>query len=199
MEIINAFNHIIYRFPTSDNYADLLTSLSSLFNSVKLKLSVRPKERIGPVTSTTGLLNNEDMLKLPQMKDLREFVEQCIYSATPEYDNKKIIISHIWANMNGKDSGTKIHRHGNGLAGVCIFYISVPDSGSGNLVIVNEKSSNSDIKINKMLAEYSEQDKIYIPVCTGDVILHSERVYHGITQYKGDIPRIVVVFDYRFE
>ena len=64
---------------------------------------------------------------------------------------------------------------------------------------MNEKASNSDTKINKMLAEYSEQDKIYIPVYTGDVILHSEKVYHGITQYKGDAPRMAVVFDYRFE
>lgn len=199
MEIIKAFNHTIYRFSSSNNYIDLLSSLDRLFNSVKFKLSVRPQERIGPMTSTIGVLNNEDMMKLPQMEDLREFLEQCVYSANPEHDTKKIIISHIWANMNGKDSETKIHRHGVGLEGVCIFYISVPDSDSGNLVIVNEKSSNSDTKINKMLAEYSEQDKIYIPVYTGDVILHSEKVYHGITQYKGAAPRIVVVFDYRFE
>jgi hypothetical protein len=121
MEIIKAFNHTIYRFSSSNNYIDLLRSLDRLFSSAKFKLSVKPQERIGPMTSTIGLLNNEDMMKLPQMKDLREFLEQCIYSVNPEHHTKKIIISHIWANMNGKDSGTKIHRHGVGLAGGMYF------------------------------------------------------------------------------
>jgi hypothetical protein len=200
MEIINAFNHVVYRIIHNKDYSTLLASLDILFNSAKLKFRNYPiGERVGALRSTVGIIDNEAISRLPQMEELLEYIKKCIQDTNPDAGTKEIVMDRVWANRNYKNSSVRVHRHGNHLDGVCMFYIDVPDSDSGNLVVVNEVYDPSIAVNKKTLPEYNEDDKVYISINTGDVVLHSQKVYHGVSEYKSDNPRTTIIFDYYFK
>jgi hypothetical protein len=194
MEIINAFNHKIYLFKDTSNYSNLLSNLDKIFDSAKIKFSPRIRiDRIGCIRSTVSLISKEDMLDLPQMEHLAQQVKKHICKLHNRTEDT-LVFDRIWANRNFKNSGVKVHHHKSKLAGVCIFYLDAPDSETGKLVMINE---GTDDKI--LLSDYPEENKFYISVKTGDIIIHSEKVYHGVSEYKSDNPRTAIIFDYYFK
>lgn len=91
----------------------------------------------------------------------------------------KIKELNLWANQMQLHSGVKIHRHmlpdQPGVVG--IFYFKAPQ-GSANFVLVNDPNLETKI-FDKIVEDYAEQDRIAVPVQTGDLVLHQGNLAHG--------------------
>jgi hypothetical protein len=199
LETLDIFSNVLYRFNNTNSYYELSDRLDKLFDSAKLKFrSGQPAgERIGALRSTAGIMDNEQIMTLPQMQELSEHIKKCVYRVHPDKVSSELIISKVLANRNYKGSSVRVHRHGINLIGVCIFYLNVPNPRSSELVIVDQTvvtCSNPGT-----LCNYTENHKKYISVNTGEIIIHPANVYHGVTEHTDSAPRTSIVFDYLFK
>lgn len=93
---------------------------------------------------------------------------------------KQFVYNGIWMNKMYKNSSVKSHKHSNMVDGTAIFYYEVPLHGSSSYIIFDNNSE----KMNSMEAK------------TGDVIIQSSKVIHGVTEHLSDYPRISIIMDF---
>jgi len=169
-----------------------VTTLNTKFQIKKHQLSINTKPikeyalslSEGREVSNVGGFQSTKFIEPPKIcEDLFTEIEKHL--------PKKMILSSLWFNINGKnnynikhnheDKKTYMVKHGdrwilvnhlNGLSGV--FYIDVPDENMGDIVFDNDRISPK----------------------TNDLILFSNIEKHEVEKNKSDMKRISLAFNY---
>jgi len=113
---------------------------------------------------------------------INQLIEENIFLAEYFY-GKKILsykISRIFCNKFFKGCVVSKHKHGsienNPLLVLALYIYS--ESDSGNLIL------------------HTEEQDIVIPLSPGDLVVHPGYIPHSVSEYKGNIPRLGLIYEY---
>lgn len=190
MEKIKCFEYELYKSECDEFiYKDKL-----LLEAIETVLSQnsninRPSERQG--TAITSVGSEFNVLHLDQTHNLANWIISQILEID-EYKSKgSITIDFIrhWANRIYEGCSGLCHTHTDNVDGVAIFYLDVPVGGS-DLIIIKDGKENSDH------LHYSDNDKFYIPVKSGNLLIHKSDVPHAVSIHKSKDPRTCLIFEF---
>lgn len=134
---------------------------------------------------------------IPGLEPLMAWISVHIMNAAPYYVDFKpsgFQFFRTWANKMYEGAEGKAHQHGKGDddVGVAIFYLQVPENSS-DLVFLE-----GDVVAQKTLDEYQDETKIYANVKQGELVFHDNKITHAITKHNNVVPRICLVFEFRY-
>lgn len=134
------------------------------------------------------------------LKDINPLIEYISFFILKNYfkvdsDDVKVIYDKMWINKNFLNSSVKshVHAHDNRNRGTAIFYLNAP-TNSGKFIVLKE-----NIGINVDIDENHNDVAHYINVETGDLIIHSNKVFHAVSKHMNSDPRISFIFDFYLE
>ena len=136
----------------------------------------------GGIKSVTNLNDVDALIDVISFTILKNF-----YKGNAITD--KITFNRMWMNKMFKGCQGKCHSHFYGVdGGSAVFYYDVPTNGS-KLIILKEK-------IDGVVEKKHDKIAHYIPVETGDLIIHHSSVFHAVSEHMSDSCRICFVFDF---
>jgi hypothetical protein len=171
---------------------ELSNSLDVLFNSeIVLSMGGNSEEQRGKSYSTCSF-SNDILLELEGINPLIKYITNIILKehniTNVNYKYRGVTFDRAWANKMFKGCSGACHTHNGSNDGTAIFYFSVPKNGS-NLIILEHP-------IEDVVNENHKNISHFIPVKTGDLILHGKNVPHAVSEHLSETPRICFVFDY---
>lgn len=181
----------LYENPILTSSINLLLDLPDVVHRVQ---GTKYDSAMGQVLTSAG---NEysDILTLPGAKNLVSWIDSKIKESAPP--GKSIEYIKSWANKMFYGSQGLVHAHihpdfkNYKSDFVAIFYIHIPEN-SAQLVFVDGG------EFNKKYTEYDES-KLTIMKCeSGDLIIHSPEIPHGVTIHNSHTPRLCLVFEGRY-
>lgn len=179
---VNLDKHLFIDKKFDDKIKNLLKNVSFDEN--------KAQEKNGLAKSTTHLPN-----VLFQIDNFTEIMEKFLFPYVAQYSQlikkepvKNITVQRCWINEMFKGSSGKIHYHQNCNI-VAIFYYQVPKNSSHLVLIESFENGKNYIE------DYSFEEKSYIKISEGDLIIHKNDLYHGVSEHKSEESRICFVFD----
>jgi hypothetical protein len=161
----------------------------NLDNLIEYAYSLKKSEfgEVGRKSSVNGFQSNEiynsDDSVIPLFSEISNIIN---LNCKQIIGSLEVELGYYWININGKGSYNEKHHHmGNTpnskkqsiLSGV--FYLSVPEGDSGNIIFTNKDGSDSSIH----------------PV-NGDLLLFSPSMIHRVETNNTDEERISLAFNY---
>lgn len=187
VEALDVFGHRIIKCELCKSVydsAELELSLSDFFSRSDLSDSDnQASESEGSALSSvrvTNYIGNFIKNFEPALVNVSSSVLEHFYG--PSHQGKELIFPRVWVNKMESGSSVGCHKHGEaGVDGAAILYYRCPsDAGPLSIFESCEKSSN----------------RFDIRVKTGDLIIHSKHVPHGVLPYESKDPRICFVFEF---
>lgn len=190
MEKINCFDYVLYKSTCEESIYKNAALLESVNTILMQNSNVNnPSERQGAAISSVG--SEFNILHLNQTHELANWIISQILDID-EYKSKgSITIDFIrhWANRIYKGCSGLCHTHTDHVDGVAIFYLDVPDNSSDLVIIRNGKEDSNYI-------DYSDNDKIHIPVSSGTLLIHKPDVPHAVSIHNSKDPRTCLIFEF---
>ena len=195
MKTEKIFEYTVARFHCQDESIyktpELVKSVDDLFNSPDLDPSLENQN--GKGVSTFGL-EQYWLLDLKGIGTFEKWFKQCVLEAAEYFGHPgatDIEYYRTFTNKMWPGSSGNVHAHNLGCHGVAVFYFEQPENGS-DLVLVKDSylgATNEDIP---------EENKRYMNVKQGDLVLHNTAAWHSVSLHKGKTPRIVFVLEYKY-
>jgi hypothetical protein len=195
METIKIFDYKVCRFKCSDatlfRTEELIFGIDKIFNNSDLDDDLDNQMKHG--VSTFGI-EKYKLLDTNGISQLISWIKSRIleassffgYNNATDVDILQSFTNKMWPGATGK-----VHNHTNNRHGVIVFYFQQPDNGS-DLVIVKDSFIGDDLK------DISEENKFYLNVKQGDLVIHETNAWHGVSLHKGTAPRIVFVLEFDY-
>ena len=174
-------SHEIYSNPT------IAVGLDTIFSSNRVK-----KNQLSWSTCPiSGSLN--DIQNIPNISPLLSWISASILKNRTSFGNpdaRTVTFTRGWTNRMFKGCANQCHTHAAPADGVAVFYHSVPDTDSSNLVLI--KNGQDETPINM----YPEEDCYYLEVKTGDLVIHHRSIPHAVSRHNNDEPRTCIVLNF---
>ena len=192
------FNNDVLLLHCDDNTVyqneELFSSLNTVFALPELQGFINDQQA-GGALSTCGFSHIRP-IDFPGIQNLLKWIEDRIIESSEKYTNAPILdilYGRMWVNRMFKGCQGRIHIHGSDtLDFVSIFYIDVPEDSGSNLIFVKDGIQGH------LLEKYSEEQKCYLSPKTGDLIIHSPFLPHGISTHNSDKPRTCLIVEGSF-
>jgi len=110
-------------------------------------------------------------------------------------DPKGIIMGRNWINIQFENSTGVCHTHSSDRTNptvVAIFYANCP-ANSADLVFIKNGRDKT------MLDDYTVEDRHYMNVGQGELIIHDSTIYHTINVHKNRDPRVCFILELDYE
>jgi len=176
--------------------SDFDHNLKEMFLTQKIEQAVS-KEQTGVAKSTSswscpnsGVLVNVDGFKKIYPDLLTPFFSLFGELLSGE-KNKKFYLTRVWANEMFEGCSGKIHNHTDTDA-VAIFYYKAPKNSSHFVIVDPVDEKKDDVE------QYDMSEKTYIKINEGDLLIHSGKIFHGVSEHKSRDSRICFVFNLKF-
>lgn len=197
---LNIFDYelVVHQIP-KNFYEDVLSNntLDNIFNSKEIaNRGKNSPEKNGEGVSTCGL-SKRYITNIKNINPLLNYISECIlktYFKLQTFENKKIIFTRMWMNKIYFGCSGKCHVHNSKYSnsGTAIFYSHVPENASDLIILKKDIGRKNITKIHESISHY-------LKVKSGDLIIHSPSVPHGVSQHNNKEPRICFVFDFHLE
>jgi hypothetical protein len=211
MTTITAFDNTIYKF----NIIDDGLSIPSAWAKFALEELKRPeilsnqscnldKGSIdGGMLWSTFETPANSFFSFPETDTLLIWIKSKIKQLAPNFGftGESIDVTIDWMNVMYKGSFGNCHTHDDESEPdttrklVAIFYLQSPENSS-DLLVVKKTKDYSSMGVSPFTIP---EDEIYpIKVKTGDLIIHKVDLPHAMSKHMNDIPRLVVVMEFRY-
>lgn len=173
-----------------DSVADYFKSKLALYGQTNVP------ESYGNTRSTVG----DYGLILPFnifFPNLYKWIHSCAKSFCVDnnHEFKTLSVVRFWINEMFNGSEAKVHIHSNPQVVCVIIFYLYAEKTSGNLLILNEYDGSTQNL--SLIEKIPEKHKQYIPVETGDLIIHDPMIAHAVTTWKGDKPRLSLIMEFK--
>jgi hypothetical protein len=184
-----------YRFkcPEHIDYANLT---QELFDHIYLNAHSYILEDLHGTGTMLCTLTDTSILpidQLPSSQQILDWIKQKIIETAPTilgHAIDTVTITRTWANIMVKGNTGQVHNHDSSYPqGIALFYCQVPPNSS-DLVLVENAVSDSE------LSDYDPAHCLALNVAQGQLIIHTSKILHGLTEHLSDIPRLVWVIEY---
>lgn len=186
-DVLDAVGHKVIRCTVDKSLydsADLESSLETFFSRPDLVSNDKQASESKGFTLSSVRITNYIGHYLRDFEPLLVNISSCIleHFYGPSCSSTELLFPRVWANRMEFGSSVDCHKHSEaGIDGAAVFYYRCPsDAGPLSIFESCEDSSN----------------RFDVRVKTGDLIIHSKHVPHGVLPYEAEDPRICFVFEF---
>lgn len=211
MNKITVFDHTIYKF----NMLQDGFTIPNAWADLALKELKNPQVLLNQSCNLDKGSNNGGMLwstfeapadsffSFAESNILLEWVKKKAIEVSKDLGFKcnSVDLTIDWMNVMYKGSFGNCHTHDDDSEPdtankiVAIFYLQAP-ANSSNLLAVKKTIDYSKMGVSPFTI--SKEEIFSIPITTGDLILHKVDLPHAMSEHLNDIPRLVVVMEFRY-
>lgn len=162
-------------------------TLDYVFNHNNLADFVDESQK-GEARTTVGF--KLDFSGLPEFFNIFSWVVGEISKLKNEFVGTNITFTRTWVNKIFEGCSGACHIHPSENSGVAIFYLSAPE-GSSDLVIINNGVEGTPH------TNYKLEDTFYLPVKTGQLVVHKPETPHAVSEHKSSEPRVCLIMEFK--
>jgi len=211
MKRIQAFDNVVYKFNMLDDGLEIppTWSINALSELRRPEILQHQSCNLDKGSTDGGMLwstfetSAKSFFSFAESNKLLEWVKSKVQQIGPDmgYTGQSIDLTIDWMNVMYKGSFGNCHTHDDKSEPdtnrkiVGIFYLQAPEYSS-NLLVVKKTKDYSSMGVSPYTI--SQEEICPLELTTGDLILHKVDLPHAMSKHMNDIPRLVVVMEFRY-